>query len=109
MVPARDFGPGADLAAWPRDFIEVPASGLGITWDRADGDARSGAAMEAQVQGVWRALHRVTERVTVRNAMPGVPQDAQTLPARCRMGPHMASLMREHGWCLRYGSVYRLV
>ena len=112
VVPARDFGPSADLADWPVEFHEVPASSLAITWDWADGDARSRVAMDEQVKQVWRVLHRVTQRVQVRSAMPGAPAALQAphwLPVRSRIGPQMASQMREHGWCLRDGPLYRLV
>ena len=112
VVPARDFGPSADLADWPVEFHEVTASSLAITWDWADGDARSRVAMDEQVRQVWRVLHRVTQRVQVRSAMPGAPAALQAphwLPVRSRIGPQMASQMREHGWCLRDGPLYRLV
>ena len=112
VVPARDFGPSANLADWPTEFHQVPASSLAITWDWADGDARSRVAMDEQVKQVWRVLHRVTLRVQVRSAMPGAPAALQAphwQPVRSRIGPQMASQMREHGWCLRDGSLYRLV
>ena len=112
VVPARDFGPSADLADWPAEFHQVPESSLAITWDWAAGDARSRVAMDEQVRQVWRVLHRVTQRVQVRSAMPGAPAALQAphwLPVRSRIGPQMASQMREHGWCLRDGPLYRLV
>ena len=112
VVPARDFGPSADLADWPVEFHEVPESSLAITWDWADGDARSRVAMDEQLRQVWRVLHRVTERVQVRSVMPGAPAVLQAphwLPVRSRIGPQLASQMREHGWCLRDGPLHCLV
>ena len=104
VVPARDFNPSTNLADWPSEFHEVAPSSLGITWDWADGDEASRAAMDTQVNQVWRTLHRVTQRVTVQQGSEG----KSTLPARYRIGPHMASLMRDNGWCLRDGCLYRL-
>ena len=112
VVPARDFGPSADLADWPTEFHQVPESSLAITWDLADGDARNRVAMDEQVRQVWRVLHRVTQRVQVRSVMPGAPAALRAphwLPVRSRIGPQMASQMREHGWCLRDGPLYQLV
>ena len=111
VVPARDFGPSANLADWPTEFHQVPESSLAITWDWADGDARSRVAMDEQVRHVWRVLHRVTQRVQVRSVMPGAPAALRAphwLPVRSRIGPQMASQMREHGWCLRDGPLYCL-